>query len=89
MSEPSANPSSDLPSWLVGSKQPQVSLAKLLARFEQDPETTLVKVIGPVENPRTSVVVMSEDTAQRYQREFQDEYHFEKNAPLHPLSDPP
>jgi mRNA degradation ribonuclease J1/J2 len=73
---------SNRPSWLVWAKGSQSKLDPLLERFQQDDETEIVKTLGPPDMPHTLVVMMSDETAHRYQEEFQDEFGFELNAPL-------
>ena len=47
-------------------------LADFLALAETDPEITVVDLIGPRGQPHTAVLEISEDTAQRLQRQFRD-----------------
>ena len=56
-------------------------LTDFLARAETDPEITVVDLIGPRGQPHTAVLEISEDTAQRLQRQFR-----ETGAPTHQLT---
>jgi len=47
-------------------------LTDFLALAETDPEIAVVDLIGPRGQPHTAVLEISEDTAQRLQRQFRD-----------------
>ena len=56
-------------------------LTDFLALAETDPEITVIDLIGPRGQPHTAVLEISEDTAQRLQRQFRD-----ASAPTHQLT---
>jgi hypothetical protein len=56
-------------------------LTDFLALAGTDPEITVVDLIGPRGQPHTAVLEISEDTAQRLQRQFR-----EAGAPTHQLT---
>ena len=56
-------------------------LTDFLALAETDPEITVIDLIGPRGQPHTAVLEISEDTAQRLQRQFRN-----ASAPPHHLT---
>ena len=56
-------------------------LTDFLALAETDPEIAVVDLIGPRGQPHTAVLEISDETAQRLQRHFDD-----TNAPSHQLT---
>jgi len=83
MPDTSGTPVPARESWLVGPKKPEFAVSGLVARIEQDPHAELERVVHLSDGAEVLVVAMDEATAQRYQRELGDRYHFERNLPLH------
>lgn len=84
VSSPTELPEEEWVSWLVGPIA-DADLRKLMARFEADSETKIIRVQGSSDAPRLLVVEMSRTTQARYQAEFGDRFRFEENRPLHLL----
>jgi hypothetical protein len=79
-------PPVQMPTWMVGRRNPDANLGQLIEQFEADPNAQVVRLLHPVDDPRAlAIVAMTEVSMEGYRQEFGEEFVFEPNALVTPM----